>query len=76
MTRPSDSQQKMRTCWIVNFSILADHGVKLTDSEKIEKYVDFARELQILWNRNLTVIPVVIGSLGTVTKGLVQGLEG
>ena len=28
-----------------------------------------------MWNVELTVIPIVICALGTVTKGLVQGLE-
>ena len=29
-----------------------------------------------LWNMKVTIIPVVIGGFGTVTKGLVQGLRG
>ena len=28
-----------------------------------------------LWNMKVTIIPIEIGALGTVTKGLVQGLE-
>ena len=32
-------------------------------------------ELKKLWNMKLTIIPIVIGALGTVTKGLVKGLE-
>ena len=28
-----------------------------------------------LWNMKVTVIPIVIGALGTVTKGLIQELE-
>ena len=28
-----------------------------------------------LWNMKVTVIPIVIGALGTVTWGFVQGLE-
>ena len=32
-------------------------------------------ELKKLWNMKVRVIPIVIGALGTVTKGLVQGLE-
>ena len=74
-TRPSDSQQKKRTCRIVDFAIPADHWVKLKESEKRDKYLDLARELKKLWNLKVTVIPIVIGALGTITKGLVQGLE-
>ena len=28
-----------------------------------------------LWNMNVTIIPIVIGTFGTVTKGLLNGLE-
>ena len=32
-------------------------------------------ELKKKWNMKVTIIPIAIGTLGTVTKGLVQGLE-
>ena len=38
-------------------------------------YLDLARELKKLWNMPVTIIPIVIGSFGTVTKGLLKGLE-
>ena len=37
---------KMRTCTIVNFAVPVDHRVKLKESEKNYKYLDFARELK------------------------------
>ena len=66
---------KKRTCKIVVFAVPADHGVKLKESLKKYKYLDLAKELKKLWNRKLTVIPIVIGALGTVIKGLIKGLE-
>ena len=48
---------------------------KLNKCAKRDKYLDFARELKKLWNMKVTIIPIVIGTLGTVTKELVQGLE-
>ena len=36
--------------------------------------MDLARELKKLWNMTVTMIPKEFGALGTVTKGLVQGL--
>ena len=33
------------------------------------------RELKKLWNMKVTLIPLVIGALGTVTKGLIKWLE-
>ena len=38
-------------------------------------YLEFARELRQQWNIKVTVILIVIGALGTVTKGLQRGLE-
>ena len=61
-------------CRIVDFPVPADPRVKLKESEKKQKYLDFARKLKKLWNIKMTVIPIVICVLGTVTKGLVQGL--
>ena len=31
-------------------------------------YLDLARELKKLWNLLVTIIPIVIGAFGTVTK--------
>ena len=74
-TRFYNNQQKKRTCRIVDFVVPVDHRVKLKECEKKDKYFDLARELKNLWNMKETVIPIVIGALGTVTKRLVQGLE-
>ena len=49
--------------------------MKLKESEKRDKYLDLARELKKLWNLKVTIIPIVIGAFGTVTKGLLKGLE-
>ena len=42
---------------------------------KKDKYLDLARELKNLWNRKVTIVPIVIGALGTITKGILKGLE-
>ena len=34
----------------------------------IDKYLDLARELKKLWKMRVTVIPVVLGALGTFLK--------
>ena len=68
-------QQQKRTCWIVVFAIPANHGIKLKESEKRDKYLDLAREVKKQWNMKVTVIPIIIGALGTIIKELVQGLE-
>ena len=59
----------------MNFAVPADHRVKLKESEKKNKYLFLAKELKKLWNMKVTIIPIVIGGLGTVTKGLIKELE-
>ena len=59
----------------MDFAVTADHRLKLKESEKKDIYRDLARELKKLWNMKVTIIPIVIGALGTVIKGLVQELE-
>ena len=67
--------KKKRICKIVDFAVPADHRIKLKECEKKDKYLDLARELKKLWNMKVTIIPIVIGAVGTVTKGFLKGLE-
>ena len=68
--------KKENTSRIVNFVVPADLRVKLKVGENRGKYLDRTRELKKkLWNLKMTVIPFVIAALGTITSGLVQGLE-
>ncbi len=76
-TRPRNNQQKKkkRICKIVDFAVPADHRIKLKECEKKNNYLDLAWELKKLWNTKVTIVPIVIGALGTVTKGLLKSLE-
>ena len=67
--------KKKSTCKIVDFAVPADHRIKLKECEKKDKYLDLARKLKKLRNMQVTIIPSVIGAFGTVTKGLLKGLE-
>ena len=59
----------------MDFAVPADNRIKLKECEKKDKYLDFAMELKNLWNMKVTIIPIVIGAFGTVTKELLKGLE-
>ena len=75
-TRPYNNQQKKkRIRKIVDFTVPADHRINLKESEKKDKHLDFARGLKKLSNMKVTIVPIVIGTLGTVTKGSLKGLE-
>ena len=50
--------------------VSADPRIKIKESEKIDKYLNFAWKLKKLWNRKVTVIPIVVGALGMLSKDL------
>ena len=66
--------KKKRICKIVYFTVLADHRIKVKECEKKDKYLDLARELTKLWNMKVTIVSIVIGALGAVTKGFLKVL--
>ena len=67
--------KKKRICKIIDFAVPADHRINLKECTKKDKYLDLARELKKLWNMKVTTVPIMIGALGTITKGLLKGLE-
>ena len=71
----NNNQQKKRIYKIVNSAVLADHRINLKECEKKDKYLDLAREWKNLWNMKVTIVPIVIGAFGTISKGLLKGLE-
>ena len=53
----------------MDFAVPADHRVKLKESEKKDQFLDLAWELKKLaWELKVTIIPIIISALGTVTK--------
>ena len=60
----------------MDFAVPADHRIKLKESKKKDKYLDFARELKKLWNMKVTIIPIVIGAFGTVHQRIIKGTGG
>ena len=71
----NNNNKKKRICKIVDFAVPADHWINLKESEKKDKYLDLAGELKKLWNMKIMIVPIVIGAFGTITKGLLKGLE-
>ena len=60
--------KKRKRCKMVDFAVPADLRIKLKVSEKNNKYLDLARELNKIWNMKVTITSIVIGAFGTVTK--------
>ena len=59
----------------LDFAVPAEHRIKLKECEMKDRYLELARELKKLLNMQVTILPRVIGALGTVTKILLKGLE-
>ena len=71
----NQKKKRERIYKIVDFAVPADHRINLKESEKKDNYLDLARELKKLWNMKVKIVPIVIGAFGTITKGLLKGLE-
>ena len=62
-----------RKCAIIDIAVPADKIIGEKENEKVEKYQELKRELARMWNmRNMQVVSIVVGSLGSVTKKLEQ----
>ena len=48
----------------MDFAVSADNWVKMKESEKIEKYLDLARELKKLLNMKVRIIPIGVSPQG------------
>ena len=60
--------KKERICKIIGFAVPGDSRIEEKEKDKIEKYQDLGRELQKIWNVKVKIIPLVLGSLGTIPK--------
>ena len=56
-----------RNCNTVDFSVSAEHRLKVRESEKSDKYMDVAKSL---WNMKITAIPIIVGALETISRNL------
>jgi hypothetical protein len=56
-------------------AITADRNVVKKEAEKELKYKSLGIETQLMWNLKCTIIPVIIGATGIVTKSLRENLE-
>ena len=57
-------------CQIEDFHVPEDHIMKLNESEKLDKNMDLASKLKKLWNMKVSVIPIIVGILGTHSENL------
>ena len=60
---------------VVDLAVPEDHRIKISQQSEIENYQDLKRELKMLWNLKISVVPIVIGALGTILKSLEKHLH-
>ena len=68
-------EKKGKKCQIIDFAVPDDTRVDEKDKENIQKYQDLAKELKKLWNKNVKIIPVIIGALGATPSRLPKRLK-
>ena len=62
---------KNKWCYRVDFAVpVANQGVKIKENEKIEKYLNHARELEAQWKMKMKLIPFEDNTLWMVLKVL------
>ena len=63
------------TCKLIGMTVPSDRSIALKEIEKESKYKDLELEIQRMWHMKTVVIPVVVGALGTVKKGMVENIK-
>ena len=67
--------KKEKTCILVDVAIPADRNVVQKEVEKKLNYKSLCIEIQRMWNLKCTIIPVIIGATGIVTRSFRKNLE-
>ena len=67
--------KKEKTCTLLDVAIPADGNAVQKEAEKKLKYKILRIEIQRMWNLKWTIIPVIIGATGIVTRSSRKNLE-
>ena len=58
------------TCQLIDMTIPSDRNFSIKEVEKLSKYKDLEIEVSKMWKMKKTTLPVVIGALGVIKKGM------
>ena len=67
--------KKQKICTLIDVAIPADRNVVQKEAEEKLKYKSLCIEIQRMWNLICTIIPVIFGATGIVTRSLKKNLE-
>ena len=60
---------------LIDVAVPWDSRVEEKEREKVEKYQDLRVEVQRLWEKQVDVVPIVTGALGTTPRSLASNLK-
>ena len=66
---------KSRTCLLIDTTIATDRNISIREFDTLSKYEDLQIEIERMWWLTTTVIPVVVGALGMLKKGVLDHLK-
>ena len=66
----NDKDKQEKSCLLIDMSIPTEKNTSVKVTEKLSKYKDLEIEIERMWGMKATTIPVVIGALGLIKKGL------
>ena len=72
---PDITVVEKKQVWLIDVAIPGDSRIQQKELEKITKYQDLRVEVERLWERKATVVPVVIGALGAIPKDFKKHLS-
>ena len=64
-----------KQCLMIDMSIPSDRNTASKEFEKLSKYKDLEIEVTKMWQLKTQTVPVIVGALGTIGKGLDKHLE-
>ena len=67
--------KKEKACTLIDVAIPADRNAVQKEAKKKLEYNSLCIEIQRMWNLKFTIIPVIIGATGIVTRNLSKNLE-
>ena len=70
-----DFKKTVRSCLIVNVAIPGDQQIDRKEIEKIQHYGDLKLEISSMCNCQTTIVPIIIGALGSISKKIAEHLE-
>ena len=56
-------------------TVPSDRNIALKEIEKKREYKDLELEIQRMWHMKTVLIPVVVGALGKVKKGMEENIK-